>query len=68
MVDRFCYLGDMVEAGGGAEDASVARVRCAWGKFRELSPILTKRGASHKIKRKLYRASVQSAMVYGSET
>ena len=36
-VDRFCYLGDMIGAGGGAELASIVRVRCAWGKFWELS-------------------------------
>ena len=34
-VRKFCYLGDMVNGGGGANSASVARVRCAWGKFRE---------------------------------
>ena len=36
-VDKFCYLGDMIGAGGGAEEASRARVRCAWAKFRELA-------------------------------
>ena len=36
-VDKFCYLGDMIAAGGGAEEASRARVRCAWAKFRELA-------------------------------
>ena len=45
-VGKFCYLGDVVGAGGGAEDASRARVRSAWAKFRELAPILTSRGAS----------------------
>jgi hypothetical protein len=40
-VEVFCYLGDMIEAGGGAGEASRVRVRCAWKKFRELSPILT---------------------------
>ena len=30
MVDRFCYLGDMIGAGGGVEEAIRARVRCAW--------------------------------------
>ena len=54
--------------GGGAEEASRARVRCAWGKFRELSPILTSRGASLKVKGKLYSACVQSVMIFGSET
>ena len=27
-VDRFCYLGDMLGAGGGVEDASRNRVKC----------------------------------------
>ena len=67
-VDRFCYLGDMIGAGGGAEDAARTRVKCSWGKFRELAPILTSRGASLKVKGKIYRACVQSVMVYGSET
>jgi hypothetical protein len=44
------------------------RVKCAWGKFRELSPILTVRGMSLKMKGKIYGACVQSVMVYGSET
>ena len=29
------------------EEAAKARVRCAWAKFKELSPILTARGASY---------------------
>jgi len=36
-VEQFCYLGDMLGAGGGAEEASRARTRCAWAKFRELA-------------------------------
>ena len=68
IVDKFCYLGDMIGYGGGAEEASRTRVRCAWAKFRSLMPILTMRGASAKMKGKIYRACVQSVMVYGSET
>jgi hypothetical protein len=67
-VGKFCYLGDMIGSGGGAEEASRARVRCAWAKFRELSPLLTARGASLKVKGKLYNMYVQCAMMYGSET
>ena len=44
LVDKFCYLGDMLCAGEGAEEASRTRVRSAWGKFDELAPVLTKRG------------------------
>ena len=68
VVDKFCYLGDMIGAGGGAEEASRARVRCSWSKFRELTPILTSRGATLKAKGRIYKACVQSVMVYGSET
>jgi len=67
-VSKFCYLGDMIAGSGGAEEASIARVRCAWAKFRELSGILTRRGASLKLKGKIYRACVQSVLVYGSDT
>src|SRR5208282_561396 len=67
-VGKFCYLGDMIGLGVGAEDASSTRVKCAWGKFRELSPILTVRRASLKLKREVYRTCVQSVMVGGSET
>ena len=67
-VEAFCYLGDMIGAGGGAEEASRVRVKCAWKKFRELSPILTTRGASLRLKGKIYSTCVRSVMIYGSET
>ena len=54
-------------AGGGVE-AARARVRCAWAKFKELSPILTARGASYRIKGKIYKARVRSPLTYGTET
>jgi hypothetical protein len=43
LVERFCYLGDMIGVGGGAEEAVRCRIRCAWGKFNQLSPRLTER-------------------------
>ena len=45
-----------------------ARVRCAWAKFKELSPILTVRGASYRVKGRIYSACVQSVLIYGTET
>src|SRR5437867_659249 len=70
VVDKFCYLGDVIGKGGGVEEASRsrARVRCAWGKFRDLRGLLTARGASLKVKGKIDRACVQRVLVYGSET
>src|SRR3989441_531034 len=64
VVDKFCYLGDVIGKGGGAEAASRSRVRCAWGKFRDLRMLLTVRGASLRLKGKTYRACVQRVLVY----
>ena len=66
-VPKFCYLGDTLEARGGVEEAVRARVRSAWATFKELSPILTARGASYRIKGKIYKACVQSVLTYGTE-
>ena len=64
---EFCYLGDMIGLGGDSDEAARARMRCAWAKFRELSPILTARGASLRVKGQIYWACVQSVLIYGSE-
>jgi len=59
-VDRFCYLGDMIGAGGGAEEASKSKGQNVLGpSFRELAPILTSRGASLVVKGKVYKVCVQ---------
>ena len=57
-VGKFCYLGDVISADGGADSAVVARVQSAWKKFRELSQILTRKGASLLLKGKVYRSCV----------
>src|SRR5580700_2994037 len=67
-VDKFCYLGDTLNANVGADSAVVARIRSAWRKFRELSPILALKGASLAVKSKIYKCCVRSCMLYGSET
>ena len=66
-VPKFCYLGDTLGA-GGVDEVARARVRCAWAKFKELSPILMACGASHRMKGKIFRACVQSVLTYGTET
>ena len=58
-VPKFCYLGDTLGMGGGVDEAARARVRCAWAKFKELSPILTARGASYCMKGRIFKAFVQ---------
>ena len=65
VVDKFCYLGDMLDAGGGAESSTVTRVRSGWKEFRVLLSLLTTNAISLKVKGELYAACV---MLYGSET
>jgi len=57
----------MLEKDGGAEEVSRTRVRCAWSEFKKLATILilTTRGASLRIKGKMYKACVQSVLMYG---
>ena len=66
-VPKFCYLVDTLGA-GGVEEAARARVRCAWAKFKELSPILTARGAPYRIKGKIKDKQGLCALIYGTET
>jgi len=67
-VKRFCYLGDQLSADGGYEAAVTARTRIEWIKFRECGEILFGKRYSLKMKGKIYRCCVRSAMLYGSET
>ena len=66
-VGKSCNLGNMLNGGGGGNSASMARVHCAWRKFKELSGTLTRKEVSFKLKEKLYVTCVRNAMVYGSE-
>ena len=45
----FCYLGDMLCSGAGCDSAIAANCCVAWGKFREVLPVLTSRHLSPRI-------------------
>jgi len=40
VVDKFCYLGDMLNVDGDVDAAVEARIRTGWNKFRQLVPLL----------------------------
>jgi len=67
LVDKFCYLGDMLSVDGDADAAVEARIRIVWNKFRQLVPMLTNKDVS-LIMRRLYSGCVRSSMFHGSET
>ena len=68
VVASFCYLGDMLSAGGGWEIAVTTHVKTAWKKFRELLSVLTSRHLSYKTRGHVYSSCVRSAMLHASET
>ena len=42
VVDKFCYLGNMLSVDGDADAAVEAKIlRIGWNKFRQLVPLLT---------------------------
>ena len=66
-VSKFSYLGGRLNATGGCETAVTARTRIGWAKFRECNEILKGRRFSLKMKGKVCKSCVRSAMLYGSE-
>ena len=68
LVDKFCYLGDMLSVDGDADAAVEARIRIGWNKFRQLVPLLTNKDLSLIMRGRLYSSCVRSSMLHGSET
>jgi len=46
IVDKFCYLGDMLSVDGDADAAVKARIRIGWNKLWQLVPLLTNKDIS----------------------
>ena len=67
-VPEFCYLGDMLSAGCGCELAAVTRCKCAWGKFRQLLPLLTNRNLPLLTRGRVYSSCVRSVMLHAAMT
>ena len=68
LVDKFCYLGDMLSVDGDADAAAEARIRIGWNNFRQLVPLLTNKDVSLITRGRSYRSCVRNSMLCGSET
>ena len=68
LVDKFCYLRDMLSVDGDADAAVEARIRIGWNKFRQLVPLLTSEDVSLIMRGRLYSSCMRSSMLHGSET
>jgi len=68
LIDKFCYLDDVLSADGDADTAVEARIRIRWNKFRQLKPLLTNKDVSLIMRRRLYSSCVRCSMLHGSES
>jgi hypothetical protein len=67
-VQSYCYLGDKLEVDGGVNLTITNRIQSAWGKFRELSPIVAVKGVPLSLKGKIYVSCIRPSLIYASET
>jgi len=58
LVDKFCYLGDMLSVDGDADAAVEAKIRIGWNKFKQLVPLLTNGDISLIRRWRLYSSCV----------
>ena len=67
-VNGFYYLENRLNASGGCEAAVTARVRIGWKRFRECGELLLGNRFPLRMKGKVYRCCVRSAILYESDT
>jgi len=68
LVEKFCYLGDMLSVDGDADAAVETRIRFGWNKFRQLVPLLTNKDISLIVRGRLFSSCMRSNILHGSKT
>ena len=58
LVDKFCYVGDILSVDGDADATVEARIRIGWNKFRQLVSLLTSKAVSLIMRGRLYSSCV----------
>ena len=58
LVDKFCYVGDILSVDGDADATVEARIRIGWNKFRQLVSLLTSKDVSLIMRGRLYSSCV----------
>ena len=66
-MNKFKYLGVTISEEGGSGEAVRARVSAAWGKWRNLSGVISDKKMPRKSKMKLYMTVIRPVLLYGAE-
>ena len=66
-VNKFKYLGVTISEEGGSEEAVRARVSAAWGKWRDLSGVISDKKMPRKLMIKPYMTVIRPVLLYGAE-
>lgn len=67
-VDKFKYLGSVVNAAGSMEEEVKHRVQAGWNNWRAASGVLCDKRVPLRLKGKFHKTVVRTAMLYGTET
>ena len=66
-MNKLKYLGVTISEEGGSEEAVGARVSAAWGKWRDLSGVISVKKMPRKFKIEFYMTDIRSVLQYGAE-
>ena len=66
-VNKFKYLDVTNSEEGGSDEAVRARVSAAWGKWRDLSGVISDKKMPRKLKIKLYMTVIRPVLLHGAE-
>ena len=66
-VEKFKYLGSVVQKDGGFEEDIKHRIKCGRVKWREASGVLCDKRIPIRLKGEYYKSVVRPAMMYGME-
>ncbi|KAI5724950.1 hypothetical protein M8J77_009188 [Diaphorina citri] len=67
-VEKFKYLGSVIEKEGNLTAEIQHRINCGWMNWRKLSGVLCDKKISVKKKERLYKTIVRPALMYSAET
>jgi len=64
LVDKFCYLGDMLSADRDADASVKTKIQIGWNKFRQLVSLFTNKDILLIVRGRLYSSCVRSSTLH----